>query len=84
MVTKAEHSHKFEVADMEHFQAFADWLTEHLPKAEVTFHDKPFFGRPWIQIDQRENMDRWTLMLDEGHTFNVGNGEAWITVDANE
>lgn len=79
MVTKAEHSHTFEVADMDHFQAFADWLAEHLPTAEVTFHDKPMFGKPWIQIDHREYMDRWTLMLDEGRTFNVGSGDAWIS-----
>jgi hypothetical protein len=68
---------------MDHFQAFADWLAEHLPTAEVTFHEKPFFGKPWIQIDQREFMDRWTLMLDEGQTFNIGDDtgrvDAWIT-----
>lgn len=79
MVTKANHSHTFEVANMDHFQAFADWIAEHDPHAEVTYHDKPFFGSPWIQVDHRDGMDRWTLMLDEGQTYNIGDGESWIS-----
>jgi hypothetical protein len=83
MVTKADHTFTFEVADHEHFQAFADWLAEHQPTAEATFHDKPFFGKPYVQIDHRQPMDRWTLMLDEGDTYNIGTNmgtaDAWIT-----
>lgn len=79
MVTKANHTYTFEVADHDNFQAFADWLAEHQPKSEVTFHDKPFFGKPYVQIDHRDGVDRWTLMLDEGDTFNIGDGESWIT-----
>lgn len=79
MVTKADHTFAFDVADIEHFQAFADWLAEHLPMAEATFIEKPMFGGPYVQIDHREFFDRWTLMLDVGKTFNIGQGEAWIT-----
>ncbi len=83
MKTKPEHSHTFEVADIEHFQAFADWMQEHSPEAVVTFIETPFFGKPYVQIDYREPMNRYTLMLDEGQTFNIGDNmgtpDSWIT-----
>lgn len=78
----AEHSHKFEVADIEHFQVFADWMARELPEAVLTFVEKPMFGKPYVQIDIREiwaPMDSYTLMLDEGQTFNIGRDEAWIS-----
>jgi hypothetical protein len=75
-------SHTFEVADIEHFAAFADWMQEKLPEAEVTFHDKPMFGKPYVQINIRniwEPCESYTLMMDEGRTFNIGRFEAWIS-----
>ena len=75
-------SFTFEAADIEHFAAFADWMAEHLPMAEVTFHDKPMMGKPYVQINIRdiwEPMESYTLMLDEGRTFNIGESEAWIS-----
>lgn len=75
-------SHTFEVADIEHFQAFADWMQEKLPEAYLTFIEKPIFGGPYVQIDIRNIWDpceSYTLMMDEGQTFNIGHDEAWIT-----
>lgn len=75
-------SHTFEVADIEHFQEFADWMQEKLPEAEVTFHETPMFGKPYVQINIRniwEPCESYTLMLDEGRTFNIGRSEAWIS-----
>lgn len=75
-------SHKFEVANIDHFAAFADWMQEKLPEAEVTFQDKPMFGKPYVQINIRnifQPMESYTLMLDEGQTFNIGHSEAWIS-----
>ena len=78
----AEHSHKFEVGDIEHFQSFADFMQEHLPEAYVTFVEKPIFGNPYIQVDIRNIWDAcesYTLMVDPGQTFNIGRDEAWVT-----
>jgi hypothetical protein len=76
-------SHTLEVADIEHFQSFADWMAEHSPEAVLTFVDKPIWGKPYVQIDYREPMNRYTLMLDEGQTFNIGDNmgttDSWIT-----
>jgi hypothetical protein len=77
-------SHTFEVADIEHFAEFADWMQEKLPEADVTFRDKPMFGKPYVQVTIREIWERgesYTLMLDEGQTFNIGRTEAWISGD---
>lgn len=75
-------SHTFEVADIEHFAAFADFMAEKLPEAEVTFRDKPMFGKPYVEVNIRniwEPCESYTLMLDEGQTFNIGRVEAWIS-----
>ena len=91
MARKAESSHTFEIANMDHFAAFADFMQEALTdadiEAEVTFIETPMFGKPYVQINFRDieqPMDSWTLMLDEGQTLNIGHDvigrtEAWIT-----
>lgn len=75
-------SHTFEVGDIEHFAAFADFMQEHLPEAEVTFVEKPIFGQPYVQINIRniwEACESYTLMVDPGQTFHIGFSEAWVT-----
>lgn len=79
MAKTAEHSHTFEVADIEHFQVFADWMNEHLPEADVTYVEKPTYGKPYVMIIVREDYFSYALMLDEGKTFHIGDNEAWIT-----
>lgn len=77
----ANHSIDFDVADMEHFIDFSDEITRVLPTAEVTFHDKPIFGEPWVQVDVKDVLEPWkgyTLMVDEGQTLYIGETEVWV------
>jgi hypothetical protein len=81
----ALHSIDFVSADIENFQSFADQVAEVLPYSELTFHEKPFFGKPYVQVDVRQSdkpWDRFTLMLDEGETLHVGSVEVWIGRDS--
>jgi hypothetical protein len=79
----AEKTYTFEQGDMEDFQGFADFVAENIgPGAFVTFHEKPIFGDPYVQIDIRnvwDSCESYTLMMDKGQTFNIGRDEAWIT-----
>lgn len=74
----------FAKTDMEHFIDFADEMKQYLPAADVTYIEKPMFGKPYVQVTVRNPlnpMDSYTLMVDEGQTLHIGSTEVWVGSD---
>lgn len=74
---------RFEEATQESFEVFADEVAAEIPDAEVTYHDKPIFGRPYIMIRNKPDdlWEAWTLCLDEGDYLCISDNNNWVERD---
>ncbi|UDL16654.1 hypothetical protein SEA_ATUIN_261 [Arthrobacter phage Atuin] len=72
----------FDAATQEAFEVFADEVAEHLPKAEVTFQDKPIVGSPyiWVRHNIDDHWNGWVFSIDQGQSLCIGENEndCWV------